>query len=299
MLRLLLLALLQLALAQAKAGMVGEQRIYFQSWSVGQACSSDGACRAAAVEYLTNGTVDGVGSMAYSPLEVQIWATVGLLGEDKEPIDLRQGKLRAMNATQINGVCRPRKAAPDGVSLTLKTGYQVLKQSSGCLNHEKSSPWRKPERGAAFVAALVRPPPPGGTNSMFGGEVKGCTAGLCVVALRAPAGDIARAAAEQVAQTCGAARYACTVAVGDWGLGSGKTVADSWKALIGGAEGEPKYINSNTLASNIPGMSRAMTVGQGQPLQKQFGNVTGEAVLVDQLFPCEKPGDFGNDGCKQ
>ena len=46
-------------------------------------------------------------------------------------------------------------------------------------------------------------------------------------------------------------------------------------------------------------MTHAMTVGQGQPLQKKFGNVTGAAVLVDQLFPCEKPGDFGNDGCKQ
>ena len=45
-----------------------------------------------------------------------------------------------------------------------------------------------------------------------------------------------------------------------------------------------------------------MDVEQGFPLAKQYGNGTAggsvsAAILMDQLIPCQYPGQFPSDGC--
>lgn len=136
----------------------------------------------------------------------------------------------------------------------------------------------------------------------MGGAIKGCPTGLCVVGLHAPDGAITSGRAE-IEKVCGkeVARK-CTIAAGDFT----NEVSARWKQLIGTtAQGQAQKITVHGSAtarvvSNIVGQMGAMTVGQGFPLAKQFGNVTGQgqACLTDLLLPCAKT-DQGNKHCAQ
>lgn len=82
----------------------GMERLYFQTWNVGNICGSNKApgCRQAAIDYLTS----GVPSIGYQPGEGQIMVTMGLLDDDGQAVDLTQyGKLQSLNYSSISGVC--------------------------------------------------------------------------------------------------------------------------------------------------------------------------------------------------
>lgn len=163
------------------------ERIYFQSWNIGEQCSSNKipGCRAAAIEYLTG---KATGPNGYGAGEIQVFVTAGLAEAGGEPVDLTTlGELKGKNFTQVDAVCRPGPLkGSESVSLTLYPGFDVVKTDGGCLGE-------KAESARAFIAALVTPPTPLGGNdprSMLGGEVKGCPKGICIIGMHAPDGAI-------------------------------------------------------------------------------------------------------------
>ena len=285
----------------------GMQRIYFQSWNVGAECSSTPGCREAATAYLANGT--GANPMAFEPSEAAVFATIGLVAADSSAVDLTQhGYLKGKGYTQVDGLCRAGKLGGDAASLTFRPGFTVVKKDGGCLSKEGLLSKSQPH---AFAVALVKPPkvnPSGtGTSKYFGGVVKSCPDGICMLAVSVPAGGVVQGA-DKVAAVCGQARHRCTVGLGDFGVASGSdsaTIADHWKQLTGDTGNSKIFVTGPdraNLASNIPGQGRGMNVGQGFPLAKQFGNgttggTTSSAELMDQLFPCQYPGAFVDDGC--
>jgi hypothetical protein len=287
----------------------GMQRIYFQSWNVGNECSSTPGCREAATAYLANGT--GANPLAFEPSEVAVFATIGLLAADSSAVDLSQyGYLKGKGYTQVDGLCHAGKLGDDAVSLTFRPGFTVAKKDGGCLSKEGLLSKSKPH---AFAVALVKPPrvnpSASGSDKYSGGIVKNCQAGVCMVAVNVPADGIAQGA-DKIAAVCGDARHHCTIGLGDFAAGSGghdggSTVADHWKQLIGDTGNQKIFVTGPeraNLASNIPGVGRGMNVGQGFPLAKQYGNGTAggtvsQAELMDQLMPCQYPGAFVDDGC--
>jgi hypothetical protein len=291
------------AMPAAAAMEGGEQRIYFQSWNVGAECSSSPKCRQAATNYLANGT--GANPMAFEPGEAAVFATIGLLAADSSAVDLSQhGYLKGKGYTQVSGLCRGGKVGNDAASLTFKPGFTVLKKGGGCLS--KEGPLRKSEP-RAFTVALIKPPK---VNGLYGGVVKNCQAGLCVIAANVPAGGVAQGA-DKIAAVCGEARHHCTVGLGDFGVANSgtnsATIADHWKQLTGDTGDSKIHVTGPdraNFASNLPGQSQGMNVGQGFPLAKQFGNgktggTTSAAELMDVLFPCQYPGPFISGGCTQ
>lgn len=284
---------------QVAAAEEGEQRIYFQLWNVGRKCSSNSGCREAAIDYLTNSS-----SLAFQPSEAAIFATIGLVAENSDAVDLtRYNYLEGKNFTQVSGACRgvgvgASNSNSDAVSLTLRPEFTVLKQDSGCLSKKGAL-----SRAHAFAVALVKPPKVSGT---FGGIVKGCEGGICMVAASMPeqGGGVAEgAAAGQIARVCGEARHHCTIGLGDFG--TSPAASGPWKQLIGDTGSQKLFVNGverANMVSNLPGLGKGMDVQQGFPLRKQYGNGTAggsvsAAILMDQLIPCQFPGSFGNDGC--
>jgi hypothetical protein len=116
-----------------------------------------------------------------------------------------------------------------------------------------------------------------------------------------PDGAAITEGAELVEKICGKARGICTIGVGDWNLSPQRSIADRWKQLIGGS---PKLATTGAshakVATNLATIG-GMNIDNGFPLQKQFGNITGEQqmVTIDLLVPCEHPGVFTDDGCLQ
>jgi len=281
----------------------GHQRIYFEAWNVGEACGSNSVagCREAAVDYLTS--TAGV-YRGYSPTEFQVMVALGLLGDDGQAFDLtQQNYLKGKNYTHFGGVCNGyhKDQIPSAVSVTLLSGYQILSKGAGCLVAEKDSAKESPK---GFAVALIKPPPP---NGVFGGQVKFCPDGFCLVALNAPSGAAITAGSDVVAKVCGEARHVCTVAVGDFNVSPEHSYEDRWAQLIGTPPtgplgGAPKlYKEGQTHAQTLTQLEvgGAMNVGQGLPLRPPYNNVTGmqAALLIDLLLPCQHPGTFGSQGC--
>jgi hypothetical protein len=129
---------------------------------------------------------------------------------------------------------------------------------------------------------------------------KGCPDGFCIVGLNAPLDGVAiTEGADQVEKICGKTRSICTIGVGDWNISPQRSIVERWKQLIGGS---PKLVTTGNdhakIATNLE-TEGGMNIDIGFPLQKQFGNITGEQqmVTIDLLVPCEHPGTFINDGC--
>eukprot|EP01051_Picozoa_sp_SAG22_P010917 SAG22_NODE_1013_length_6027_cov_4.804318_6_plen_250_part_00 len=175
-------------------------------------CGSDKihGCRDAVTSYLTGNSSY---NMAFTPLEIAVFVTVGLAEADGEPVDLTtKGALQGQNYSQVSAVCRPGPLhGSEAVSLTLMPGFTVEESSGGCLGTEKLG---HKTAARAFVAARVTPPKP---NRGIGCVVQGCPKGICLIGLHAPDGAIAASAAGTVKKVCGDMTTSCTVAVGDFG----------------------------------------------------------------------------------
>jgi hypothetical protein len=283
------------------------ERIYFHTWSVGEACGSDKipGCRDAAIDYLTN-----TSNMAFDPREIAIFVTVGLSTEGGEPVDLTtEGLLRGKNYTQANAVCRPGPLRQsEAAALTLMPGFTVVASGGGCLGEETLG--HKTE-ARAFVAALVTTPP---AKGMLGGEVKGCPKGLCIIGLASRGGSIASSAADTVKKVCGEdVAASCTVAAGDFGAGEGQSspTNPSTNPKLGpnlNAQfhqlGIGKVVSTQGFAgaravTNVGDTGMGMDIGPGYPLRAQFGNVTGQSPtgVLDVLLPCAYPQQF--EYCKK
>jgi hypothetical protein len=283
----------------------GMERIYFQSWNVGNECSSTPSCREAATAYLANGT--GSNPMAFEPSEIAVFGTIGLLAADSTAVDLTQyGYLKGKGYTQVDGLCHAgHKLGNDAASLTFRPGFTVVKKGGGCLSKGGLLGTSKPH---AFAVALVKPPKVNKINKInkyLGGIVKNCQEGVCMVAVNVPVDGVAQGA-DKIAAVCGDARHHCTVGLGDFaGSGGITSIGYHWKQLIGDTGSQKVFVTGPdraNLVSNIPGVGRGMNIGQGFPLAKQFGNGTAggtvsQAELMDQLLPCQFPGAFIYDGC--
>lgn len=268
--------------------------MYFQVWNVGMACGTNAlpGCRDAAVDYTTKS------SFGFQPNEAEIIVTIGLVGDDGKPVDLRVNELAGLNYSQVNGICaRPtQEKLVNTVALTLRPEYQVLAQGGGCLEGRtnKTAP-------RAFAVAHVKLPPASG---LFGGLVKGCPDGVCIVGLNAPPGAAQIThGADEVARVCGEARRQCTIAAGDWNFSPQQSITDRWNQLINtgqGGGGIPRLSiqgptdSATVTALDTPG---AMNVGEGFPLQSRYPNATGQAHLADLLVPCQFPDNFPSGGC--
>lgn len=276
------------------------ERIYFHSWSVGEACGSDKipGCRDAVTTYLTNSS-----NMAFATEEIAIFVTVGLSAAGGEPVDLTtQNKLKGKKYSQVNAVCRPGPLREsEAVSLTLMPGFTVADSGGGCLGTE--TPGHKSD-ARAFIAARVTPPKASG---MLGGEVQGCPTGICLIGLHAPDGAIAPSAAATVLKVCGAGLTPrCMVAVGDFGAegGSANPMAPDPKLEaklnkqfqqlgIGKLYSTTGFAGSR-VAMNVVNTGPGMNIEVGYPLKPVFGNVTGQgpAAVLDVLLPCAYPNAF-------
>ena len=188
---------------------------------------------------------------------MDIFATIRL-AQDSSAVDLTKfGYLVGKEFMQVDGMCHAGPLSNDTVSLTLKKGWTLEGKDSGCLS--------KPHTKAhVFAVALVTPPP---ANGMFGGTVKNCQEGMCMVALNVPVDGVAQGA-DKIAAVCGDARHHCTVALDDFGA---KSIVDHWNQLTGDTV-KKIFTNGPTranIASNIIGMGPGMNVGQGFSLAKQ------------------------------
>lgn len=276
--------------ANAYANNVGYSRWYIHSWNVGLQCNKDPACRAAALKYTT-----ATQTMTFSPLGMMALVTIwpGSAAVELPPLGLFKGK----NYTQVSGHCGgddKNATGESGVGVTFYPGVTIERHGGGCLNHPTGE-------AHAFAVAFVQPPPP---HELMGGTVKGCAAGICVVGLHAPPGEMQTPAA--VSDVCGETKAECTIGVGDWNEGAGaRSITNRWTSLLGAPPKaklwtDTAHVAHANVVTNIPGVSRAMTVHEGSPMAKQFGNLTGlnEALVVDVLLPCQHPGPFASDGCK-
>lgn len=265
------------------------ERLYFQTWNVGNICGSNKApgCRQAAIDYLTS----GVPSIGYQPGEGQIMVTMGLLDDDGQAVDLTQyGKLQSLNYSSISGVCN----GMNPLSVTVQNAYQVSNKATGCLGGPAPTP---------FVVAVIKPPPASG---MFGGQLKGCPNGFCLVALNAPDGASITDGSDKVAKVCGDIRHVCTVAVGDFNLSPQHTYQERWAQLIGSPKSGPQKLvtDGQDHARWVTNMAAGGSMDIQQQVQKYLGNgsyqnVTGirTSLISDALLPCQHPGTWSNDGC--
>lgn len=277
----------------------GHQRIYFQTWNVGEVCGSNAepGCREAAIKYLSSTSVGA---------EFNIATLFGLLSDAGQPVDLTQyGVYKGKNYTQFGSVCSASAgstAPPSTVSITLGPGFQLLGKGAGCLvgNDATAVTAGAPK---PFAVALVKPPP---VHGLVGGEVKGCPNGFCLVAINAPYGPAhLSAGADTLADVCGDTRHLCTVAVGDFNLSPQQTYDQRWAELIDKLPGAaPTLYKTGSLPHGVAvtnlAAGGAMNVGEGYPLTPRWGqNVTGmrPAQIIDLLLPCQHPGPFARDGC--
>lgn len=261
------------------------ERIYFGAWNLGAECGSNvlPGCRDAAVTFLTATTTAG-----YSPGEAAILMTVGLVDDAGSPIDLtNQGKLAGKNYSKVNGVCTSKNGGKqDNVALTLRDDFQIAKSGGGCLDVDLQLPGAK---RFAFAVALVTPIQ--NRCYMKSSLITNCPGGVCVIGVHAPVNGIF-AGQDVVAEVCGLARHRCTVAVGDWNLGSrGATIEDRWTQLLTDKKGTALHTSGPPHAqttTNIVGSTGAMGIGLGNPLSKQFPNATGIGPLeiLDEVLPC-------------
>ena len=167
------------------------QRIWIQAWTVGATCSDNAECRSAAAKFLTNGTAPTAPwpLPAYQPKEVAIFAPVSFTDGSGAPVDLTDmHQLKGENFSQVNGVC-----ASDAASLALHPQFPVKAHGGGCLSPKGSPPH-------AFLAALVQPLPATPTQH-WGGTVRGCPQGLCIVNVNVPPAGVSHATSAIVERT--------------------------------------------------------------------------------------------------
>jgi hypothetical protein len=167
------------------------QRIWIQTWTVGATCSDNTECRSAAAKFLTNGTAPTAPwpLPAYQPKEVAIFAPVSFTDGSGAPVDLTDmHQLKGENFSQVNGVC-----ASDAASLALHPQFPVKAHGGGCLSSKGSPPH-------AFLAALVQPLPATPTQH-WGGTVRGCPHGLCIVNVNVPPAGVSHATSAIVERT--------------------------------------------------------------------------------------------------
>lgn len=209
-------------LLAAGAGAASPLRLL--SWNVHWQCGSDHikGCRDAAAARLAE-LARGAGAGVVAAIELE--------ADSETPLDLTLRGLQGWS--QVNGSC-PGAAGRtgDALALAVAPGYTVAASGGGCLGGATAGGYTADAR--AFAVARVVPPAP----------VRGCGAGVCLVALHSPHINITEGAAV-VARVCGPQRHACTVAMGDWNAPiwaappaweHGANATDRWAQLIGGPE---------------------------------------------------------------